>query len=201
MIVTIGRQYGSGGRRIGRLLAEKLDWGFYDDELLRRAAQRGGIHEDVASRFDERPVHSLLYSAYMQSSVMSSDALPLNQKLAFAQFDLIQELARRQENCVIIGRCADYVLREQPDHISAFIYANKADRLKRLVEEYGCAEQLAEKTLRKQDKIRAEYYNFFTQQRWGETWNYDLSLNSSQFSIDGCVTMLQTAVEQKKQKK
>lgn len=174
---------------------------FYDDELLRRAAQRGGIHEDVASRVDERPVRSLLYSAYLQSSVMSSEALPLNQKLAFAQFDLIQESARRQENCVIIGRCADYVLRDQPDHISVFIHADKEDRLRRLVEEYGCAAQLAEKTLRKQDKVRAEYYNFFTQQRWGETWNYDISLNSSRFSIDGCVALLLEAVEQKKRSK
>lgn len=198
MIVTIGRQYGSGGRRIGRLLAEKLGWGFYDDELLRRAAQRGGIHEDVATRFDERPAHSLLYSAYLQSSVMSSDALPLNQKLAFSQFDLIQELSRRHENCVIIGRCADFVLRDDENHISVFICADQADRERRLVEEYGCAAQLAEKTLRKQDKTRAEYYNFFTQRRWGEARNYDMCLNSTQFTIDGCVALLLAAIEQKK---
>lgn len=199
MIVTIDRQYGSGGRLVGEKLAALLGYPFYDRELLKIAAQESGMHEDVVEHFDEKPVSSLLYSTYLYTTMSVTDALPLNQKLAFAQFDVIRKVAEKG-SCVIVGRCADYVLQDRKDCFNVFISASRPVRHERLAKYYGIPEELAEKTIRKQDKMRSEYYNFFTQRKWGEASNYHLCVDAGLFSLDGAAELIAAAVRQLEEK-
>ena len=195
MIVTIDRKYGSGGRLVGEKLSKLLGYRFYDRELLKIAAQECGMHEDVVQHFDEKPTGSLLYSAYLSASLSVTDALPLNHKLAFAQFDVIRRVAEAGD-CVIVGRCADYVLQERNDCLNVFITATNPVRHRRLVQYYGIPEELVDKTIKKQDKMRAEYYNFFTQRKWGDASNYHICLDTGRLSLDGAASLLADAVRQ-----
>lgn len=193
--MTIDRQYGSGGRLVGEKLSKLLGYEFYDRELLRIAARESGMHEDIVEHLDEKPVSSLLYSTYLYAAAPVAEALPLNQKLAFAQFEVIRKVAEKGD-CVIVGRCADYVLQNRTDCFSVFLFATKSVRHQRLVRYYGIPEELADKTIRKQDKMRAEYYNFFTQRKWGEASNYHLCVDAGLFSLDGTAELLAAAVRQ-----
>lgn len=195
MIITIDRKYGSGGRLVGEKLAKLLGYRFYDRELLKIAAKESGMHEDVVQHFDEKPAGSLLYSTYLYATLPVTDALPLNQKLAFAQFDVIRRVAE-EGNCVIVGRCADYVLQERTDCLNVFITASNMVRQQRLVSYYGIPAELTEKTIKKQDKMRAEYYNFFTQRKWSSASNYHLCVDAGLFSLDGAAALLAEAVRQ-----
>lgn len=183
MIITIGRKYGSGGRLVGEKLAKLLGYDFYDQELLKLAARESGLHEDVVAHFDEKPVGSLLYSTYLFATAPMVENMPLNQKLAFAQFDIIRRVAKKG-NCVIVGRCADYVLEKEEDVLNVFITAGRAARQKRLVKYYGIPQELTEKTIKKQDKTRSEYYNFFTQSKWSDSSNYHMCLDSGVLGLN-----------------
>lgn len=194
MIITIGRQYGSGGKEIGEKLAQKLGIAFYDNELLTIAAKKSGLSEAAISEFDETPTSSFIYNMYV-NSMSGIDAMPVNQQLAFAQFDAIKEVAKTG-SCVIVGRCADYVLRERKDCIHVFIHSSMEMRKKRIVENYNIPEQFAEKTALKQDKKRAAYYNYYSHKKWGEAASYDFSIDSSLLDIDGSVEVLATIAEQ-----
>lgn len=195
MIVTIGRKYGSGGRMTGEKLAKLLNYRFYDRELLKIAARESGMHEDVVQHFDEKPAGSLLYSTYLYATLPMTDALPLNQKLAFAQFEVIRRVAQ-EGNCIIVGRCADYVLQDRDDCFNVFITAPDEIRTQRLTQYYGVPQELVGKVIKKQDKQRAEYYNFFTHRRWGDSSNYDLCLDAGRFTLDGAAQLLANAVRQ-----
>ena len=164
-IITIGRQFGSGGREVGQKLAEKLGIPFYDKELLKIAARDSGICE-----------------------------LPLNHKVFLAAFDTIKSIAEKDGSCVFVGRCADYALRDYSNIVNAFIYADIDDRIKRIAQKYELTDAKAKDLIRKEDKSRASYYNYYTSKRWGEMKGYDICLNSSQFGIDNCVDMLYDAV-------
>ncbi len=178
MIITVGRQFGSGGRQIAEKMAERLGYAYYDNKLLQMAASAGNIDAEIAAQLDEKPVRSLLYSTYVAASSSFGENMPLNQKLAFAQFDKIREIAEKG-NAVIVGRCADYILRDRKDTANVFIYAPDAYRHQRAIEVYGVPAELVEKTIKKNDKARADYYNFFTQRKWGFAPNYDLCVDSS----------------------
>jgi cytidylate kinase len=198
MIITIGRQFGSGGGMVGRLVAEKLGYKFYDSEILTIAAESSGLSPDAVSRFDERPGNSLIYSMYM-STIPTGDMLPINQQLAFAQFNAIR-VAAREDNCVFIGRCADYVLRQRRDLMSLFVHADMESRKARVVahpEIYHVAAENVERAIRKQDKQRADYYNFFTHGNWGAADNYHLALDSSYLGIEGMAEIVIHLVELK----
>ena len=149
VVITIGRQYGSGGRQVGKLLAEKLGVPFYDSELLTEAAKKSGFCEEIFQENDEKPVGSFLYSLVMGAN--SADTLPLNNKLFLAQFDTIKEIATKG-SCVIIGRCADYAIEEMENSLNVFIYADKAIRAKRAKEEYGLDAKNIEDAVNKIDK-------------------------------------------------
>ncbi|MDD3164392.1 MAG: cytidylate kinase-like family protein [Oscillospiraceae bacterium] len=183
MIITIGRQYGSGGRYIAKMVADQLNYAFFDDELLKLACQKAGFSEEMIRQFDEKPGNSLLYSTFVNSAV-TTDNLPLNQKLAMAQFEIIEQLAR-SGNCVIVGRCADYILRNHPDLVTVFIHAPGEFRAARLEAYYGVPRQLTDKTMKKHDRKRADYYNFFTQKKWGASQSYHLCLDSSVLGVEG----------------
>lgn len=183
MIITIGRQFGSGGKEIGEKVAKRLGYAFYDKEILTMAAEESGFSASAMQHYDEKPSGSLIYSLYMTGAA-TSDNLPLNQQLAFAQFNVIRKVAQA-DNCVIVGRCADYVLREKKNLLTVFLHAPMEYRVERVMAENSIdSRTLAEKTIKKQDKSRADYYNFFTHKKWGDAGSAMLSVDTSTLSSD-----------------
>ena len=162
-IVTISREFGSGGREIGRLLAKELDVPFYDKELLEIASKESGICEELFVKHDESYTNSFLFSLVMGSYPVSADGrinpdLPLNHKIFLAQFDTIRRLGD-QGPCVIVGRCADYVLRDHPNVVNFFLTGDMADKKARILGRYDIEKDKAEDFIKKTDKRRASYYN------------------------------------------
>ncbi len=190
-IYTIGRQFGSGGRQVGKALSEKLGIPYYDKELLAMAAKDSGFSEELFHNADEKPASSLLYSLVMGSYPMSSGTLgfnemPLNDQLFLIQSNTIRKVAKKG-SCIIIGRCADYILRGNPDLISVFVHAPLEARVRRAIECYEIPADRAEDVCLKNDKSRANFYNYYSDQKWGMCRTYSLSLDSSLLGIDGCV--------------
>ena len=202
-IITVGRQYGSGGRFVAKMLAEKMGIPFYDKELLTEASKDSGICEKVLEDYDEKYSKNLLFS--LISGVPRSDAgamymdMPLNHKIFLAQFDTIRRIAD-EGPCVIVGRCSDYVLRDHENVLNVFIRASVEDRMKRIIE-YNHADPFkAEEILRKADKQRAAYYNYYATGTWGDVDNYHLCLDSGAMGYEGCVDLIIKAVEIREQK-
>lgn len=202
-IITISREFGSGGREIGKLLADSLNIDFYDKELLEIASRKSGICEELFVKHDENYTNSFLYSLVMGSYPVGSDGrinteLPLNQKIFLAQFDVIRQLAEKGP-CVIVGRCADYVLRNQDNVINFFISGDMLHKKRRILERYDIEKNKAEDFIRKTDKRRANYYNYYTDRKWGEAKNYDLCINSSKTGIEGAVQLMQDYIKIKEE--
>lgn len=198
-VVTIGRQYGSGGREIGQKLADRLGVKCYDKELLEKAAKNSGICKEIFESNDENHNASFLYSLVMDSYSMgyASSAfseMPLNQKVFLAQYDTIKKLVE-EEPCVIVGRCADYALEDYPGLLSVFIHAGFDERIRRIMERRDVNSKKAKELIQKTDKQRSSYYNYYTSKQWGVAKSYDLCLDSSVFGIDGCVDLLEQAVK------
>ena len=194
LIVTIGRQTGSGGKKIGKRLAEKLGVKCYDKELLDHAAKESGLCKELFESNDEKPTNSFLYSLVMDTYSLGYSSspyvdMPINQKIFLAQFDSIRKLAL-QESCVIVGRCADYALAGDPNMISVFITANEEDKLKSLMEAHNVSRDKAREVMLKTDKRRSSYYNYYSNKRWGDSKSYDLCINSSAVGIEGAVDMI-----------
>lgn len=197
-IITVGRQYGSGGRYVARLLAEKLGIPFYDKELLAEVAKDSGFNEDLLQEHDEKNTRNFLFS--MMGGQTMGDAgsmyldMPLNHRIFLAQFDTIRRIAG-QGPCVIVGRCADYVLRDQPNVLNVFIKADKEERIRRIVEYYGADALRAEEMIKKSDKQRASYYNYYATGTWGDVSNYDLCVDTGALGIVGAVDLIAACVD------
>lgn len=201
MVITIGRQYGSGGHEIGEKLAKKLDIEFYDKELLKIAAKESGMCQEIFENFDEKPTTSFLYSLVMDPYSIGYNAsnfdMPINHKVFLAAFEAIKKTAD-QGPCVIVGRCADYALHDYKNLLSAFIYAPIEDRIERVkARTTDIREDKIKDTILKQDKSRASYYNYYTTKRWGAVDSYDLCINSSLLGIDGTVELLEQIIRSK----
>ena len=203
-IITVGRQYGSGGRYVAKLLAEELDIPFYDKELLVEASKDSGICKEVLENYDEKNSRGLLFS--LMSGVQTrGDAgtmymdMPLNHKIFLAQFDTIRRLAD-QGSCVIVGRCADYVLRDHPNVLNVFIKASQEDRIRRIVTYYGADPLKAEEILKKADKQRASYYNYYATGTWGDVNNYDLCVDTGTLGISGSVELIRKCIRIRERK-
>ena len=193
-VITIGRQFGSGGRYVGRMLAEKLGIPFYDKELLSEAAKQSGICEEIFEDHDEKPTRSLLFNLVTGMQVHGDAGsyymdMPLNHKIFLAQFDAIRSIADKGP-CVIVGRCADYILQDKAKCLKVFIHADMAFRAKRIVEVYGEREQSPEQRLRDKDKRRAAYHRFYTNMKWGYAQNYHITLDSGELGIDKCADII-----------
>ncbi|MGN0484123.1 MAG: AAA family ATPase [Lachnospiraceae bacterium] len=195
-VITIGREFGSGGRKIGNALAEKLGIKCYDKELLKLAAKESGYSEEIFQHQDEKPTNSFLYSLVMDTYSIGGYAsapfvdMPLNHKVFLAQFETIKKLAA-SESCIIVGRCADYALSEMPNCISVFIQASDMEkRIHYAVSELDIPENKVKDIIHRTDKQRANYYNYYTSKKWGDARSYDLCLDSSKIGMDGCVTMI-----------
>lgn len=201
VIITIGRQFGSGGHEIGEKLSKVLEIPFYDKELIETAAKESGMHTEVVRNIDETASNSLLYSLSTGAFIMGgrysplSDA-PINDKLFFAQSDMIRRFAT-EGSCIIVGRCADYVLRERKDVFHVFIHAPKEDRIKRIMKLHNLSESKAKDRIKSVDKKRAVYYNYYSDHKWGDLQCYDLSINSSYLGVDQTVDVLAAAAKVK----
>ncbi len=194
-IYTIGRKFGSGGKEIGEKLAQRLGVKVYDKELLQRAAKESGFCEEIFENHDEKPTNSFLYSLVMDTYSMGSYTaapfldMPLNHKVFLAQFETIKKIAA-QDSCVMVGRCADYALSENPDCINIFIHADLEKRIKTVSRRMDITENKAKELIQKKDKQRASYYNYYTSKKWGDACSYHMTLDSGKLGIDGCVEMI-----------
>ena len=188
-IITIAREYGSGGRIIAQKLAEKFGIPFYDRKLIEMAAKQTGLSEDFVAQAEQYRTSSLLYNLYM-----SSQSLPLSDQVYIAQCQVIRDVAK-QSACVIVGRCADYVLSDLPNCLHVFVHAPLEERIRRVRDEYGVQQSDLKGYVQKYDKRRASYYNYFTTHEWGRSSNYDLTINSATTGIDGAVQVISALVE------
>ena len=195
IIITIARQYGSGGREIGEKVAKKLGIPLYDKQLITDAASRGSLDENVTKLADESAANSLLYTLAMGSNVLGTTMhfgykMPLNDKLFILQSEVIKEYAK-DTSCVIIGRCADYVLRNEEKLLRIFVYGDLDHREKRVAERHPelKASQIID-VINKTDKRRSSYYNFYTGNKWGKYDNYDMAINSSTLGIEGTAQLV-----------
>lgn len=194
-IYTIGREFGSGGREVGEKLAAKLGIKLYDKELLQQAAKDSGFCEEIFENHDEKPTNSFLYSLVMDTYSVSGYSaapfldMPLNHKVFLAQFETIKKISEK-ESCVIVGRCADYALSDNPDCINVFIHADMDIRIKSVSKNLNITENKARDIINKTDKQRASYYNYYTSKKWGDSKSYNLSLDAGKLGTDNCVEMI-----------
>ena len=199
-LVTISRQYGSGGRIIGKLLAEKLGVPFYDKEIIDMAVEESGYSREIIEGAELKAKSSFAYSLASALSLnegAAGSALSVNDKLFLAQFQVIKEIGDTGAG-VIVGRCADYVLREMPGVTNIFIYAEYEDRLKRAVDTYGDDPAKVKDTISTYDKARQNYYNYHTGQKWGEFKNYNLAINSSYISEEEAANLIVSYIENRR---
>ncbi len=198
-IITIGRQFGSGGHEIGVKLAEKYGIPCYDKDLLARAAKESGFCEEMIKNHDERPTNSFLYNLVMDTYSMGYSTgayvdMPIGQRVFLAQFDTIKEVAQ-EGSCVIIGRCADYALSEHKNCINFFIHADMDERIKRIMAKHEVSEKEAKDMIAKKDKQRASYYNYYSNKKWGQASSYHLSIDSGVLGVDGTVELMKTFID------
>lgn len=187
-IITIGREYGSGGREIGRLVADKLGVPFYDKEILTRAAEESGLCIEMFDRHDEKASISGMLSGGVAAGMHLSGQgtglqMPMNQRVFLAQFDALGKIAA-EGPCVIVGRCADYVLKDLKNVVHIFLFASIEKRIERIMRVEGISEDEARELIRKTDKQRKNYYNFFADGNWGKRSNYDLMLRTDALDPD-----------------
>ena len=186
-ILTISREFGSGGRTVGRMAATALHIPCYDQEILEELAKKSGFTQGYIREQGEYAAHAGWLSNALASRF--SDGLTSQDRLWLLQRELILELAEKGP-CVIVGRCADFILREKADCLTAFIHADMAFRAKRIVEVYGQRQDSPEKRLQDKDRRRAAYYQFYTDTRWGQARNYHIALDSGVLGIDRCAELL-----------
>lgn len=184
-VITISREFGSGGRTVGWETAQKLGIPCYDQELLQHLAAKSGFTEEYVKEQGEYAP----YGGWLNALAGRTNGLTNQDQLWVLQRRMILELAEKS-SCVIVGRCADYILRDAADCLTVFIHADMAQRAKRIVEVYGQREEAPEKRLRDKDKRRASYYQFYTDMEWGDARNYHVSLDSGVLGIEKCVGIL-----------
>lgn len=193
--ITISRQYCSGGNEIGKLLADKLSVKFYDKELIALAAKEAGFEESVFENADEKPTNSFFYSLVMgaypiNSMIFQNDDVLNNDKLFSFQSKVIKDVAKK-ESCVIIGRCSDYILKDEPKLLRVFLWADIDFRKKRLLELYNdVSEKDAINLLNKTDKKRTSYYNYYSGNEWADARNYDLIINTAKIGIENSANQI-----------
>ena len=205
IVITMARQYGSGGKTIGAMLAKELGINCYSREILRMASEESGINERLFGMSDEkmkgagwfkilsRPYDGELLSPEEKGFVSEENIFNYQAKI-------IKDLAEK-ESCVIIGRCADYALEDFDNCISVYVHAPFEDRIKRIENEYGIPNGKSKEMLMKKDKQRSSYYNYYSSNKWGDAKSYDLCLNSSYLGIDGSVDLIKKVIAMKESEK
>ncbi len=192
-IITIGRQFGSGGREIGRRLAEMMGIGYYDKALMQEAARESGLCCEFFDKADERAPTTFMHALSMG---FGYDGILSNENIFRFQSETIRRLADR-ESCVIVGRCADYILRDHPACFSVFIHAPEEVRVATVMARSGISERQAAELIAKTDKSRAAYYDFYTDKKWGDAASYHFSINSSWLGREDTAGFIRMLVEKK----
>lgn len=197
-VITIARGFGSGGRTIGRKLAEELEIPFFDNEIIRLASEESGIHERLFGQVDEKLKSSLFKLG--REGVYKGTLIPPQSKdfvsddnLFNYQAKIIRTLAQK-ESCIIVGRCADYVLKDHPNVIRLFVHASQEDCLRNVTRLYGLHEREAKRLILSTDKSRSDYYKYYTGNDWDNARNYDLSLNTANLGFDTCVRIVKNFI-------
>ena len=198
-IVTISRQYGSGGRYIGENLAKAMGVPYYDEKLIDMVAKESGFAQSFVAEKGERMTGSLLFNiasslSFANNVFSTNNGVTLQDEIYFTQNRIIKELADKGP-CVIVGRCADYILREREDCLNVFIFADNESKIERAEKYFNITREEAPAILKKKDKARANHYKYYTDQEWGMASNYDLCLNSGLIGIEGCVKAIQQVLE------
>ncbi len=200
-IITIGRQFGSGGREIGEMVADHFGIKCYDKELLSRAAKESGFCEEMIKNHDERPTNSFLYNLVMDTYSFGYNSssfvdMPISHKVFLAQFDTIKKIAS-EGPCVIVGRCADYALSDFDNVLNLFIYGDEDAKIRRIKERFDDvkSDDKARDMMNKKDKQRQSYYNYYSSKKWGRADSYDLCINSSKLGIEGTVKFIIQYIE------
>ena len=201
-IITISRQYASGGREIGEKLAKHYGIPFYDNDLITLAAKQSGFTEKIFNHAEEKASNSLIYSIAMGLNAFGAqgygaDAMTIDDQVFLAQSSIIRKVAA-EGPCVIIGRCADYVLREKKNVVNVFVWADISSRIKRAVEVYDMPQPKAEENIIKVDKKRANYYNYHSDKKWGRADTYNITLKSDDIGIDNSVECIIKYIESMK---
>lgn len=197
-VITISRQYGSGGREVGAKLAEQLGVPFYDNELITRAAKESGFAEAAFARAEEKATNSLLYSIAMGMNAYGNQdfgfsSLSLDDKIFLAQSNIIRKVAE-EGPCVIVGSCADYILKDKKEAIHVFVYAGLDFRIDRATKLYGVTSLKAGEEVMKYDKRRSNYYNYHTSEKWATMFNYDLAVRTDFGGVDHTVKVIKEFV-------
>ncbi|NMB43448.1 MAG: cytidylate kinase-like family protein [Clostridiales bacterium] len=197
-VITISRLYGSGGREIGKLLAEQLDIPFYDYEVIERAAKESGFAKETFENAESKATSSFLYSIAMGMNAYGNqeigyNTLSLDDRIFLAQSEVIRKYAQ-EGPCVIVGRCADFVLRDMPNLVSVFVWADVEFRIKRAMELKELDEDRAKQQIKKIDKQRRNYYNYHANNKWGQSENYDLSIRSDKIGISKSAKVIEAYV-------
>ena len=189
IIITIGRQFGCGGKRIAEALGNKLGIPVYDHELIIKAAQESGFSAEFFERSDEKKRFFSLTSIFVGSINADTENYMSDKGLFKLQCETIQSIAD-QGSAIIVGRCSDYVLRDRNNTLNVFLTSPLEERVKRIAETEGLTLEKAEERVEKQDKNRADYYNYYTFGNWGVASNYDLCIDSSIAGIEGTANMI-----------
>ena len=192
MIITIGREHGSNGHDIARVLAAQLGYICLDKEIVDTAAENSEFSREILNSYDEKRISP--YFVPVPHYLGLNESFRLNMQVAAAQFDAIRSLAEKGD-CIFVGRCADYVLRNRKDLLRVFIMADEGFRVKTMMARKDLTEEQAKKLIRQVDKDRASYYRYYTDQIWGERENFDLVLNSGKIGVDGSVKVIRSYLE------
>lgn len=199
-VINIGRQLGSGGHEVGLLLAAALNIDFYDKELIEMASEKSGLAKGLFEKMDEKTGRSMIHGIFSMHSAVNNEVYAgnylCNETLFKIQSDVIRELAEKK-SCLFVGRCADYILRDNERVVNVFIAADPSDRVKRVMQKQGLTAEKAEELIEKTDKKRSGYYNFYSNKVWGAAESYHLCINTSALGIEGTVNLVRHFVEEK----
>lgn len=204
MVITIGREFGSGGKYIGEKLAEELEIKLYDKEILSKASEEMGIDLEILETIDEKQEQSFWYTYAMsmyssQESIENLSEVPSNEKLFIEQAKIIEELAEK-EDCIIIGRCSNIILKNKPNVLNIFVYASDMNFKINRKMKYGDFKDIyeAEKMIKTTDEERAKYYNYYTNKEWGNKDDFDLLIDTSKIGVDNTVKLIKDYIYLKK---
>ena len=193
IIISVGREFGSGGHEIAEGLAKHYNIPLYDKEIFDHVAEKGSINPDVAKFYDEKPLNPIFYPVSMDGSY-----LPLEQTVANHIFDFIRQKGdKEKQSFVIVGRCAEYVLRDNPNMVSVFILGDIESKKVRVMEKYDLEAKAALNRMKKEDKVRKTYHNFYADGKWGDSRNYDLCINSSNLGVEGVVEIIDDLIRRR----
>lgn len=193
IIIAVGREFGSGGHIVAERLAQRYNIPLYSKELLEEVAKEGEYSKEILERFDEKPMNITFIPVPLGGTTVS-----LEQSVAISQFNFLQKKANEEkESFVVVGRCADEILADNPNMVSVFILGNKDSKMKRVMEREGVDEKTALAKMKKSDKIRKTYHNFYCESKWGDSRGYDICINTSKIDVDTAVEMIAQYIDSK----